>query len=116
MIALFERMVLRLPWTPGRQSADYKKMRVFEFPRFRSDCWLIYYPHGASLPRHVDRVPGRRHWRLNITLVKPRHGGCLISLGPSWRFGRLVLFRSDQPHWLTEVDGWRLVLSFGWAR
>lgn len=113
--SLLERLILRFPWQSGRQKSDYKKILIFLSTRLSVDCWLIYYPSGVSLPRHSDKINGRIHYRYNFTLVKPAAGGELRSSGPIQRAGRLDFFRSDVPHWATKTNGWRLVLSFGYA-
>jgi hypothetical protein len=112
---LLERLILTLPWHPGRQKADYKKILIFLSKRLSMDCWLIYYPSGVSLPRHSDKIKGRDHYRYNFTIVRPSAGGELRSSSHIERNGRLDFFRSDKPHWVTKTVGWRLVLSVGYA-
>lgn len=113
--SFIERLLLQLPWVQGRQKADYKKLRLFLSKRLSMDAWLIYYPHGSRLPRHTDKLNGRHHYRYNFTLVKPRAGGELRGSEIIAQSGRLSFFRSDKPHWVTKTDGWRLVLSVGYA-
>lgn len=102
-------------WERGRQSGGYEKLRLFEIPQ-RIDGWLIRYREGAGCDAHRDPVPGRRHYRLNIELRRPRRGG-VFQGDVLVRLGRAVLFRPDENvHAVTRVvEGERLVLSLGVA-
>lgn len=82
------------------------------------DFYLLRYRVGQGIPRHTDPVPGKRHYRINLELVRGAQGGRLTCHGPHWRLGRLVAFRSDLcPHEVSEVRaGSRYVLSLGWVR
>jgi Rps23 Pro-64 3,4-dihydroxylase Tpa1-like proline 4-hydroxylase len=108
-----------MKWTLGRQNTGYKKLKIFQF--LNMDCWLLKYEKGDYIPVHTDPVPGRKHWRLNITLKKANEGGNLYIQdvdNKRWRVGgNLVLFRSDiQPHEVSRIiSGERLVLTLGIA-
>jgi len=102
-------------WLPGRQGTGYQKLPLLRLPAV--DAYLLRFPEGSHVPRHVDPVPGRRHWRLNVTLVAPGDGGEFVC-GRAWRLGRRVtLFRPDRDvHSVTRVTrGTRVVLSVGWT-
>lgn len=106
-------------WILGRQNTGYKKLNIFQF--LNMDCWLLKYEAGDFIPVHTDPVPGRKHWRLNITLKKATEGGHLYIQNMDnkrWRVGGpIVLFRSDlSPHEVSPIiSGERLVLTFGIA-
>ena len=54
-------------WRPGRRNSGYSKMLLAGGRTW--DCWLLRYPVGSEVPLHHDPIPGRRHYRLNITLL-----------------------------------------------
>ncbi len=66
---------------------------------------------------HVDPVPGKRHYRLNVTLVRPEGGGQFMGGAPIFSFGHLVLFRPDlHEHSMTRIyAGHCIMLSIGVA-
>lgn len=106
-------------WQPGRQSTGYAKLLLATAPwPVGFDLYLLRYRQGQGIPRHTDPVPGKRHWRLNVELVRSAQGGRFICHGPCHRWGRVVLFRPDQcPHEVLPVQaGRRYVLSLGWVR
>lgn len=99
-------------WESGRQGTGYRKLRLWQSDRLFSDAYLIDYPPHTRIPTHVDKVPGKRHYRINILLWGQDNfrGETLFSLGP------LKFFRPDiSPHSVEEVSRRRLVLSIGWA-
>lgn len=101
-------------WEPGRQGTGYEKMKLF---RGRSsDGYLLRFPEGCRVPPHVDPVPGKRHYRLNVTLVRPRGGGQFMA-DPIWSWGPIVFFRPDiQEHSMSRIyEGSCLMLSIGVA-
>ena len=101
---------MRLRWEAGRQGTGYRKLLLGQGRRW--DLYLIDYPPGTSIPKHVDPVPGRRHWRANLRLA----GEDAFDGDAVLRLGRLVLFRPDvMPHGVTTVRRRRLLLSFGVA-
>lgn len=104
-------------WENGRGNEYYSKKLLFRIPKFM-DCWLIKYAKGAGIGWHVDRVPGKKHYRLNIALING--GEFWIKDGkPGIRHvkGRVIFFRPDTHSHSVKVVGEnqrRLVLSFGW--
>ena len=125
-----------LVWSEGRQETGYYRAAVdaaalgLDALLDRSlaalgvdraaphDVWLLRYPHGASIPPHVDPSPkdGQGHHRLNAVVVAPRAGGVLTLDGAPCPLGAgdAVVFRPDvQRHQLSAVDGERLVWSVG---
>jgi hypothetical protein len=105
--------IFKIKWIPGRQNSNYFVHNVFSSKLLMSDCWLIKYPKFGYVSRHKDPAPGRIHWRLNIELRKSR--GVFQCEGPSFRFGRITIFRPDlYYHSYCNLDSKsRLVLSFG---
>ena len=98
-----------MSWEIGRQGTGYLKKKLFEF--YFCDCYLIKYREGDSIPEHLDKVPGYRHFRFNIVLK-----GSLTAFKCPRAFltGRFNFFRPDlHPH-SVEPSGERLVLSLGW--
>jgi len=109
----------KLKWKHGRQAGGYQKLKIFESKFFSCDCYLLYYKEGSFIPEHTDPVKKKKHYRLNIELVKPKRGGYFIyDLPLIWKFYRIVLFRPDITiHSVTKIiKGYRLMLSIGWAR
>jgi len=101
---------MRFRWQPGRQGTGYRKLLVAKGRRW--DLYVLDYPVGTSIPTHVDPVPGRRHWRVNLRIWGDDvfEGDAALHLGP------LVVFRPDvTPHSVTKVGRRRVVLSFGVA-
>lgn len=106
-------------WHDGRQDADYS---VLTFLRLRIgwphaasgiDAHIIRYVGPTALPEHRDVVEGCRHYRLNVVFGSKGLAGADATIF-NWR-GRVILFRSDQPHSMALRDGQRYVLSFGLA-
>jgi hypothetical protein len=111
-----------LKWVKGRQNTGYEKMLIFQFQLFGKgfDCYLLRYRKDDEIPAHVDPIPGKKHYRLNVELVKAKIGGDLFFYHKrSWQhqYRKWVFFRSDlQPHKVTRViKGERIVLTFGAA-
>jgi hypothetical protein len=76
---LLEALIKKLPWQKGRQDSGYGKIKIWQSWWLKSDCYLIYYPEGSSIPEHTDPTPGYRHNRFNIELVKPEVGGEFVN-------------------------------------
>ena len=94
----------------GRQGTGYRKLVLGHGRRW--DVHLIDYPSGIGIPEHVDPLPGRRHLRLNVAIL--RGGSRVIANDVLLRIGqRLVVFWSDRPHVVTAGTGRRLVFSVG---
>lgn len=109
-------------WEKGRQNTGYEKLKIFQF--LNMDCYILRYNPGDSIPWHTDLVPGRKHFRLNLTLKKAIDGGVFLTkkhYDNVTEFishkSRIVIFRSDiTKHGVTEVKkGQRIVLTFGIA-
>lgn len=109
-------------WVKGRQNTGYEKMLIFQFRLYGKgfDCYLLRYKVDDEIPAHVDPVPGKKHYRLNVTLVPAKVGGELFFYRKrKWvkQTGKWVFFRSDlQPHKVSKLEkGERIVLTFGAA-
>ncbi len=102
-------------WQAGRQGTGYEKLQLFHGRS--SDAYLLRFPEGCRVPPHVDPVPGKRHYRLNVTLVRPEGGGQFMGGDPIFSFGCLVLFRPDlHEHSMTRIyAGHCIMLSIGVA-
>lgn len=91
----------------GRQNANYSKLKLWSF--WRLDGWIIKCDN-SEIPPHTDPVPGRKHFRLNVT-IKGRdkfHGKTIF------KWWRICFFRPDvNGHWV-EKSSW-IILSFGFA-
>jgi hypothetical protein len=97
-------------WESGRQGTGYLKMVLRQGSFY--DIFLIKYPVGTHIPAHIDPVPGKKHFRLNIRL-KGENNFNGMSL---FNFGRITLFRPDiTPHSVKQVTKERLILSIGVA-
>lgn len=111
-----------LKWVKGRQNTGYEKMLIYQFKLFGKgfDCYLLRYKVKDEIPAHVDPIPGKKHFRLNIELVQAKVGGDLFFYQDrQWKhqYRKWVFFRSDlQPHKVTRVvQGERIVITFGAA-
>lgn len=105
-------------WQKGRQEeGEYRILPLIWSKFLKLDCFLIKFPTGSYILPHKDETKNnRRHYRLNIILCQPKHGGVfkvertIFSL-----FNRIHFFRPDlYEHEVTKVEkGFRLVLSIG---
>jgi hypothetical protein len=101
---------MRRRWEPGRQGTGYRKLLLAQGKRW--DFYVLDYPPGTAIPKHVDPVKGRQHWRANLVVWGERtfEGDAVLRVGP------LVVFRPDvMPHAVGRVTRRRVVLSFGVA-
>jgi hypothetical protein len=98
-------------WQQGRQGTRYRKLLLAHGRSW--DLYVIDIAAGTSIPTHVDRVSGRRHWRMNLRLLGDDgfRGKAALRLGP------LVVFRPDiTPHSMDKVARRVVLLSCGFAR
>ena len=62
-------------WQRGRQGTGYDKLLLLANPFvIPFDFYLLRFPDGTEIPPHQDPVTGKRHYRLNIILKRPRAG------------------------------------------
>lgn len=115
-LSVLESLIKKLPWVRGRhQDGYYFKIKLFESKCLKSDLYLLYYPEGSHIPVHRDEVPGCRHHRMNVELVRPEVGGWLKYGSWNAKKQRFHYFMSDEFHEVTKVEkGYRLVFSLGW--
>lgn len=102
-------------WKKGRQGTGYEKLTLFSSEWLKMDAHILHYPDGSLIPPHTDPAPaGKSHHRINVVIWPPKNGGkfcceTFIKVGP------LIYFRPDlYEHSVTECQGQRWVLSFGW--
>lgn len=99
-----------MKWEAGRQGTGYYKLCIWKGKR--SDVYLIDYPIGSYIPTHVDKVEGRKHYRINILLCGDDNfiGSAILSMK------RMKVFRPDiMVHSVGLNVKRRLVFSIGWA-
>ena len=103
-----------MKWEPGRLNAKYQKLVICNFGFF--DINLIKIPEGTRIPYHLDYIPRKKHYRLNIELVKPEVGGHYQGRY-LWKIPRINLIRPDiHLHGVSEIfKGHALILSIGVA-
>lgn len=103
-----------MKWQPSRLNANYQKLPILNLSFF--DINLIKIPTGTEIPWHTDIIPNKRHYRLNIQLIKPEVGGHFIGK-TLWKLPRIQLIRPDlHLHKVTEVfAGQSIILSIGVA-
>jgi hypothetical protein len=81
------------------------------------DTYLIRYPDGSSIPKHLDDASfGLRHRRLNAMVTAPEDGGRLTinNIEIPLLVGDAVLFYpNEEEHEVTTVRGTRLIFSVG---
>jgi hypothetical protein len=100
-------------WKPGRLNAKYQVLTICNFGFF--DINLIKIPTHTRIPYHIDHIPRRKHYRLNIDLIKPKIGGQFIGKH-IFKLPRIIFFKSDHIHALSEIEkGHALILSIGFA-
>jgi hypothetical protein len=105
-------------WQRGRQGTGYDKLLLLVNPfLIPFDFYLLRFPEGSEIPPHQDPVTGKRHYRLNVILKRPRAGGEFVCVNPIFETKRIKLFRPDVSlHSVTKVQGGsRYVLSLGWV-
>lgn len=102
-------------WIPGRQGTGYFKFKIFSF--ICVDAYILKYPTNAFISYHYDKVPGKKHYRLNIRLPFGV-GGHLRIRGRNSNLHEIALFRPDiDEHKVTKVrKGTVYALSFGFTR
>ena len=104
-------------WTNGRQlDCDYEKLCFlrFKFKRFGMDGYILKYPPKAHLKKHIDKVDGGKHYRINLQ-IKGK-GSFFVDKSIFRIRNRLVFFRPDKyPHSMVNGLKPRYVLSIGWA-
>lgn len=102
-------------WEFGRQNSGYLKMKIFQNKNF--DIFLLKFPEGCHVPEHKDPIEGKSHYRINLTLIKPKNGGNFIGGNPILNFNRLIFFRPDKYiHSMSKINkGNCLMLSIGFA-
>ena len=103
-----------MKWQKGRQNSLYYKFPLITLPRF--DMYLLKIPQGSSVPTHTDPVKNKKHYRLNIDIIKPKIGGTFIGK-TIFKLPRITLIRPDiHQHSVTEIfSGYSLILSIGIA-
>lgn len=108
-----------LKWEIGRQKSGYDKMLLatglWPLP---FDFYVLRFPTGSKIEPHVDEVQEKKHFRLNIVMIKAKNGGEFVCDNPIFETSRIKFFRPDiSRHSVTEViSGTRYVLSIGWVR
>ena len=105
-----------MKWVEGRQGSGYYKLKIWESKLFKFDIYLLKYPTGSYIDKHLDPAPLHfDHHRLNIILKKPEKGGTFALDGVE-QTGRIYKFRPDkQEHSLSRIEtGSRYLLSIGW--
>lgn len=104
-------------WVAGRQNSGYETMKLAESKLIGFDLWLLRYKPGAYIKSHVDRVIGKRHYRLNIFLKQAKSGGNFRHGEVIFKNKFMVFFRPDiSYHSVMEVEeGTRYVLSLGFV-
>lgn len=105
-----------LRWEEGRQRTGYRKMLLGLGRSW--DAYILHYPAKVGIPMHVDRVRGKRHFRLNVVLAGDRKAFVCSSSDPRPLFNRwgVALFRPDLTrHCVLPGKGPRWVLSLGCA-
>ena len=103
-----------MKWQQGKLNTNYQKLVICNFGFF--DINLIKIPTGTTIPWHTDPIINKRHYRLNIDLIKPSVGGHFH--GKSiWKLPRITLIRPDiHPHNVSEIfRGHAIILSIGIA-
>lgn len=108
-----------MKWEQGRQGTGYEKITILS-PNNKfipADFYVIRYPTGSYIPPHQDKVEGRRHFRINIEIIKAKRGGQFICNKTILSIGRLRFFRPDtESHMVTKIEsGQRIILSLGWT-
>ncbi|MNC17067.1 hypothetical protein D3C76_429790 [compost metagenome] len=104
-------------WEIGRQQSGYDKMPIISSNRINFDLWLLRFKPGSYIAPHVDTVPNRRHYRLNIFIKPAKAGGEFRAGNVIYQNRFLAYFRPDiSTHSVSKVEsGTRYVLSFGFT-
>lgn len=102
-------------WQDGRLGSGYSKLTLFSSELLEADAYIIRIPQGVSIPPHYDKVHGKRHFRLNVTLW----GSMKMSTEkPCFRIGSwFSFFRPDIiKHWAKPAPKTTYIFSIGWLR
>jgi hypothetical protein len=110
-------------WEQGRQKTGYLKKCLINSKLFKFDMYLLKYPEGSEIPRHLDSaiIPFHEHHRINVVLQKPKEGGEFFITdnydNDHKQSGRFFYFRPDlKQHGVLKITkGTRYVLSIGWS-
>lgn len=85
---------MKFNWQPGRQQEGYYTLKLFSF--WRIDAYIIKCCHNVAIKEHFDKVPSKRHIRVNFTFkgkdnfyIVPPHKA-IFSL-----MKRFTIFRPD---------------------
>lgn len=85
--------------------------RVFGAGHLYANAMILYYPPNTPNPPHSDPFVDRRHYRINLRLWGE---DTFRTTGPVlFKFGPLVVFRSDFEHEVLASRRARVVLSIG---
>lgn len=102
-------------WQDGRLGTGYSKLAIFSSLFLEMDAYILKIPAGVKIPPHFDKVRGKRHFRMNITLK-----GCLRmqTRGAAFKLGQwFSFFRPDiVQHCANPPSTTTYILSIGWLR
>ena len=81
------------------------------------DLYLLKFAEGIEVPEHTDVVKGKKHYRVNIILKRPKSGGEFVCSKTILNLNRVKVFRPDlYAHSVTKIRaGSRFCLSIGVA-
>ena len=103
-------------WKRGRQEGSYYKFKFLKSKLLQCDGYILRFPTGCSVMKHVDPVaPGYRHYRLNVTLKRSSNpNDRMYTLGKVHRWWRFEFFRPDlYEHGLQPIKDSIWMLSLG---
>lgn len=104
---------MKLDWQPGRQQEGYYTLKLFSW--WRVDAYIIKCCHNVAIKEHYDKVPNKRHFRINLTFKGKDNFYVVPPNKPFFQKFRLTFFRPDVCcHGTTEGDAWKM-LSFGFV-
>lgn len=107
-----------MKWAAGRQGTGYEKLKLFELRwPVKTDAYILRFDKGVGVTPHTDPVRDGRHYRMNITLVKPKYGATFMCRRKIVDWWRVVVFRPDvEEHSMTPaMCGPLYLLSVGWV-
>lgn len=111
-------MSQKFKWIEGRQKNAYSKMLLTEskWP-ISFDMYFLHFPKGCKVVRHKDPTPHKKHFRLNLVLLKPKKGGIFDCEYSFINTGRVHFFRADAfDHSMSKIEeGECLMFSIGWT-
>lgn len=109
-----------MKWEKGRQEATKSVQKLLLLSGKTWDCYLLKLPSGSEVEPHFDKVEGKEHHRINITLWgfwKVFIQNHPIYKKNLWQFPfKMHKFRPDIQEHSAKIYKNTLLISIGWVK